>query len=691
MAGRLYKSCAKDGVIAYQDETDVTMFHYFPARIDAIDQETIIDYDVKYYGINAKPYFVDLGNRNYQSCVGSTTSGQAIADITAAQRKAITAECIKIFKVKEVNLVPLTLQDVTVQPIIAKNVIEMGEASTVTFPDEFKIGTQFGFNVNAGNSLFAELVGNYGSEDRTKSPDIGVNFYGIAELRADPWVAQITADLSQVWEYTRNKFSMSVQLGWINIGGVDIDNITQELQKKNIVKIKYIEGGGGKEFGRALLETTKSLFESINQQITSGEGLFKFEPNPAPQEPPAQKDSLGGDLLPWRVSINASFAKNTFKQSILFDQTVTFEGMMPVAFNGNMSLALACNAQTKQHFYDLQMKEVGCISKEKSDGLQKRISKEISAKDAKIKEYLKNVESGRWTPQQYGEMLGLLNKITLTESPKLSADEDSVVGVLSEAEVLELLSRKEEEVHDHWEHPVAVRDNDRLHKVFPPDDRKQVTNTTVAPFDGVGLLEMTFPNGKVYTGTGTLIDGTHVLTAAHNLFDNRDGGKATKITFTPAQNGPPKPKTTIDALRWDFPADFEKNEGDDTLDYGVVTLKSEAPKTATKYKVKVASDKDLSSMEFQVAGYPGDKASGTMWYGKGKLTKVLPKLLQYKISTYEGESGAAVAAKDSDGWSVFGIHDGGTVEANQACRITDSVKQAIDQWCKRGAISSPDC
>ncbi|AXE96292.1 trypsin-like serine peptidase [Paraburkholderia sp. 22099] len=681
MVARLNRSCAKDGVIAYQDSESLETFHYFPARIDPVNEETIRSYEVKYYGINAQPYFIDVGNRNYQSVVGAVVSGQGIAEITKKQRDAIVAEAKRIYKVRNVYLVPLVLEDVTVQPIIATDVVEMGGRSSITFPERFQVGTQFGFNVSSGNSLFAELVGLQGSDDKNKNPEIGVNFYGTCELLADPWIAELTADLSQVWEYTRSQFGASARIGWLNIGNASFDKITQDMQKKGIVKIKYIQGGGGKEFGWQLLESTKTLFEAINQQAAAGEGLFKFEPNPTPQEPSSSSsDGLGAGLLPYSVSINMSFASNTFKQSIEFKNRVEFEGRLPVAFNGNMALALPCNASTQTHFYDLQLKATGCITKAKSDGLQARIRKEVAAKDKKVLEYLKKVESGTWTIQQFSEMLELLNTINLTESKK-NLDPASM-EVLSEEEALHLLEQREQEVVASWSTPLESRSH-IVHAVFPPDNRKRVSNTRISPWNGVGMLEMLFPDGKSYIGTATLVDDTHVATCAHNLFDSACGGRATAIRFYPANNGSADhPYGSFAANKIYYPEAFEQDEQDDGLDYGIIRLVKAVPEDLTKYTLKIAADRDLQTTAMQIAGYPGDKQPAkTMWSGTGALTEVTPTLLSYRISTAQGQSGSAIVAKDDAGqWCIYGIHVGSRAAANIGCRINETVKANMLGW-----------
>src|SRR5690606_31347750 len=77
--------------------------------------------------------------------------------------------------------------------------------------------------------------------------------------------------------------------------------------------------------------------------------------------------------------------------------------------------------------------------------------------------------------------------------------------------------------------------------VFPDDRRTRVADTTKYPYRAIGWLEMTFPNGDTYTGTGTLIGAYHVLTAAHNLYGQELDGWVKRVTFTPAKNGNSNP------------------------------------------------------------------------------------------------------------------------------------------------------
>lgn len=427
MGAVLNRSVAKDGVIAYQDHLETNLFHYLPARIDSVKGETLQEFNVTYYGINPQPYYVDMGNHRQESIVGGILSGKAMPDITQNQRAAILEEINRVFKIKEANLVPLEITEVKVQPIFAKSVAEMGERSNADFPQLIKFGSTFNYQVTSGNSLFAELVGSSRvGESTATNPDFAVNISGMAEFRGDPWKATIECDLSQVWKYTRTQVNAGLSLGWLNVG-TNIDKIAQSLIREGIVNITYEEGSGGREFGRQLLETTKQLFEAINAQVSAGEGMFKFEPNPSPQQPKDPEKSWGASLLPWSASINVGYDENTFNQFIKFEQTISFTGTLPLPIAASMTLALPCSINNSDLFYDLQTKKTGCITVEKSQGLQKRIQKEVAAKTVEILKLQDSLTAGKINLETFSVLLRNLNTFSLTESREAVTQPDGTV------------------------------------------------------------------------------------------------------------------------------------------------------------------------------------------------------------------------------------------------------------------------
>lgn len=432
MAGVINRPVAAKGIIAFQDKENPEKFEYFPSGAQAVLGDTLNSFDCTYYGIGGTPQWVQAGNNNYLNTAGGVVSGQMRFDATQEQLEALVEEIGRVYEIENPSLVPAMITNTSAQPVFAQGVANLGGNSEYTFPESVQVGSQFNFVIDSGNSLFAQLI----ASQRTRgsqgpdSPLVGMNIQGDLQLYGEPFKARIKADLSQVWEYVRDQVDAGVRFGWFNFG-TQFDSIAQSLQKENIIQVEYIEGRADSEFGLQLLESTKTVFEAINAQITAGEGMFRFEPNPDPQEP-KEKDSWLADLAPWSVGINTSFVRQSFEQSILFDQTVSFQGIFTIPVNSSVNLGVVCGADTQNMFYDLTLGENGCITSRKTDALQKRISKEVAAKEAKIEEYEKRLLDGKIDLKTYEALVAMLNTRMLTENH--DDDRRSVDDILDEVE-----------------------------------------------------------------------------------------------------------------------------------------------------------------------------------------------------------------------------------------------------------------
>lgn len=413
MAPKLTSGTATDGVIAYQDHADPTQFHYIPARADCILGDTLLDFDVTYWGINPAPYYVLVPpDTTPFNSVGAVLAGRARLDISAKQRANISAAIKNEFGIATPKLLPVLMDKIRIQPVIASNIVELTKNSKVTFPSKFQFGNTFAYLVDSVNSLFATLAAGTGVQP-TPRPSFSVNVSGEVEFVGDPWTAEIECDLSQVWDYTRTEANVSVGWGWFSLGSASYSNIVQKLESSNIIKVTFKEGSGTK--GREIFEVAKTIFERINQMAIGGEGYFKFEPNPAPQG-----NVGGGASKPnwwgWNVSINASYAHQSFQQSKKFKETISYTGRVPVLMSSAMVLAVACGTGTDQFFHDLQDTTHACLNQAKLDGLQNRLSQEAKAKLKKSLEYLQRLEDGVWDDEKYRRMMAILHDIALTES-----------------------------------------------------------------------------------------------------------------------------------------------------------------------------------------------------------------------------------------------------------------------------------
>lgn len=232
--------------------------------------------------------------------------------------------------------------------------------------------------------------------------------------------------------------------------------------------------------------------------------------------------------------------------------------------------------------------------------------------------------------------------------------------------------------------------------VFPPDQRVRIADTSTFPVRRIGRLEMTFPNKKVYSGTGTLIDDYHVLTAAHNLWGKELGGWATGVSFTPAQNGPnDAPYGTGWAKRLDVPEEYRTVAPPSPLltpggvvvdytqyvyDFGLITL--DRAFDGTEIGLFAFDDGALMADPVSIIGYPGDKPVGTMWGETGRLGSVAEEFLFYKIDTYKGQSGSSLLRSRQGAVYSAGVHVAGsqTLDTNFAVRLNQDNIDQILAW-----------
>lgn len=237
--------------------------------------------------------------------------------------------------------------------------------------------------------------------------------------------------------------------------------------------------------------------------------------------------------------------------------------------------------------------------------------------------------------------------------------------------------------------------------VFPPDTRAKVDPTTVLPYLFFGQLEIQFPKGDRGFGTGVLIDRQHVLTAAHNLYQNKRGGWAQMVNFSLARNANSYPYQSVDFKRLNVPDEYKSvsPQGPDSngqvgdhkqylYDYGVVTLQTALdPADGLFLPMYPADDETLNGHAASVAGYPGDKSTGTMWNDNGALMPPTDEFLFYRMSTFRGNSGSAVrvlldkvAANHIP--RIVGVHVAGSkdIDANFAVRLTQDVIDRIGYW-----------
>ncbi|MFO0958014.1 MAG: trypsin-like serine protease [Isosphaeraceae bacterium] len=228
-----------------------------------------------------------------------------------------------------------------------------------------------------------------------------------------------------------------------------------------------------------------------------------------------------------------------------------------------------------------------------------------------------------------------------------------------------------------------------------------ITSTAGFPFKAIGQLTITYPNNKVFYGSGVLVDSYHVLTAGHNTYSSKDGGWAKTIKFTPLMTGGSAPYgsafMTYERTYTSFINYNKKNPSStatDINDIGLLTLDRKMGDKVgwMSYGYDDNNSRFAPGTIFNSAGFPaaGGYNGKTEYYSSGKIAGLSGdgraiRYSQSEITTYGGQSGGPVwLYKTSDGSRViYGIHVGGSGKSNSlnfATRITKSIYTQIGSW-----------
>jgi hypothetical protein len=388
------------GVQVYQDHDQKDQFFYVPLRAELVLGDTLKSFSVDYWGIGDE-YLVGSGNKIY-SAFGAILAGNASIDITSYQRKKITEQIVREFKVENPKLAPLRLRGVEISPVFADNTLDTANGGDKEFPNDLQFGSSFNYLVGTGNSLFANFVAAQGQgDDVIANPSFGINVSAKAEFRGEPWKAKVKVDLSSFWKEVRRRVAGSARFGWFKIGSAEYNKIVKELERDKVIEIAFDSGSLDLEkFGAQIFEMGKALAEAVN----SGQGgdFFKLQPNRDQQDRILGIKPFGflSSLSPWSVSINANYSEQSFTERIKFEETISYEGNFEASVPSSMVLAVVCNNSTKQYFNDLSAAEP-CITSDKLQTLQNRLKKAVQKRDAEIAKLRQLLIDGKITPEVY--------------------------------------------------------------------------------------------------------------------------------------------------------------------------------------------------------------------------------------------------------------------------------------------------
>jgi V8-like Glu-specific endopeptidase len=238
------------------------------------------------------------------------------------------------------------------------------------------------------------------------------------------------------------------------------------------------------------------------------------------------------------------------------------------------------------------------------------------------------------------------------------------------------------------------------------EDRKLMTLTPIAynagfPYTSIVELQATFPDHKVYVGSGAMVDSFHVLTAGHVMYSYADGGFATSIIATPELNGSYKPfgtaSMTYERTFTTWTAYSKAHPGQTaagSMDIALLTLNRNIG-TSTGW---MSFGYDNNNSDFRAgtimntAGYPasGGYSGNYMEFSTGGLYGLTSdgselEFYQSSITIYGGQSGSPIwkYTSSNNARVIEGVVTGGSGASsslNVGTRITQSIFNTLRGW-----------
>ena len=223
-----------------------------------------------------------------------------------------------------------------------------------------------------------------------------------------------------------------------------------------------------------------------------------------------------------------------------------------------------------------------------------------------------------------------------------------------------------------------------LETVHGPDDRIQVAETVKYAWRASASLLITAQDGSQWLGTGWFIGPRTLATAGHCVYIKGSGvpgrdGWVRNIQVIPGRNRQTAPYgAATSTLFWSVKGWVDS--GDENYDYAAVIIPVELGRRTGWYGFGVFDDATLEACVGNIAGYPGDKPSGTLWWDSHQIASVNATKVFYDIDSFGGQSGAAVYVIRDGKRIGVAVHAYGGPVTNSGTRISQPVFQNLKTW-----------
>lgn len=224
----------------------------------------------------------------------------------------------------------------------------------------------------------------------------------------------------------------------------------------------------------------------------------------------------------------------------------------------------------------------------------------------------------------------------------------------------------------------------QLESVLGTDERIRIQDTRKLPWRLNASLLITAADNSQWIGTAWFISPRTLATAGHCVFIKNSGvpgrdGFVKKIQVLPGRNADQAPFGALTATEF-WTVKGWADSGLDTLDYGAIILPAPFPGNLGHFAFGMLPDATLLAATANIAGYPGDKPSGTLWFDKRQIGSVKPEKVFYAADTAGGQSGACVYIIHKGQRVGVAVHAYGGATANSGTRISAEVFANLTAW-----------
>lgn len=223
-----------------------------------------------------------------------------------------------------------------------------------------------------------------------------------------------------------------------------------------------------------------------------------------------------------------------------------------------------------------------------------------------------------------------------------------------------------------------------IETVHGVDNRVKIANPAVYPWRATASLLITAADNSQWIGTGWFISPRTLITAGHVVHIKGSGvagrdGWVKRIQVMPGRNGASLPYGSVTSTVFRSVTGWT-GSGNQDFDYGAIILPTPLGNTTGWLGFGNYTDADLLATVGNIAGYPGDKPAGTLWYDARRIASVTARKVHYDIDTAGGQSGAAVYRVVGGNRFAFAVHAYGGATTNSGTRINAQVFANLTAW-----------